>query len=169
MAAIETYGLSKSFRADEGSRRGDLQRFRRRDVRYHRAGRGRQDHSFQAADHTAGARQRLGTRTRIRYGSGLPHDTQPYRLHAGALLALSRPVGQRESRIFRGPVRRQSQGKLRPYSTDIPPDRTLRQTPRRQVVGRHEAEARPLLRTRPPAVGALPRRTDHRRRCCFTQ
>ena len=50
------------------------------------------------------------------------------------------------------------------HRADLQSARAVQRSARRRAVGRHEAEARALLRARAPARDPVPRRADHRRR-----
>ena len=115
-----------------------------------------------AAGPRAGAGRRHGQRRPP--PAGLP----AHRLHAAGAgqEPLPDPVGVREHRLLRPPVRPRPRRMPAPHRHLDRGDRAraLSGAAGRQALGRHEAEARPLLRADPRSRPADPRRADHRRR-----
>ena len=87
-----------------------------------------------------------------------------HRLHAGPLLALSRPERRGEPAVLRVGVRHDDRARVRADRADLHAARAVQGSPRRRAVGRHEAEARALLRARASPGDPAPRRADDRRR-----
>ena len=133
-------------------------------VRLRRTRRRRQDDAVPDSRDAARSRHRQRARARPRRREGPVGAAAAHRLHARTLFAVSRSQRLREPPVLRVGVRHDRRARATAHRADLQPARAVQGSPRRGAVGRHEAEARALLRARASPGDSVPRRADDRRR-----
>ena len=164
---IEVRGLARRFGERCGGRRARLRRRARRAVRPGRPRRRRQDDDAAHARRRAAAERgrrpdRRASRSRRdpeRIKPDLAYMSQRFGLYADLTVDENLEFYADLYRVPRARARRAARAALR-----LLQPRALPRPPRRRALGRHEAEARALLRAGPRAARAAARRADLRRR-----
>ncbi len=162
--AVVVERVSKRFQEQRRSRRRVRPRSRRRAVRLHRTRRRRQDDALSNSHDAPPPRLRRGSRARRRRRERPLGAAPADRLHARALLAVSRPERRGEPAVLRVGVRDDGGARVRSDRADLRAARAVSHASRGGALRRDEAEARALLRARPPPEDPLSRRADDGRR-----